>query len=104
MIPEVRSYLKELSERWPYFFYVDDLESDFLIQLVLCRAENIETVETDTHPNYIAKISPHQANEACRKLQDGLIEICMRDPTMNDSKFEARKSAIDSHLNKRIVG
>jgi hypothetical protein len=65
---------------------------------------NVETVETEARPNYIAKISPSEANKACRKLQDGLIEICMRDPTMNDSKVEARKAAIDSHLRKSIAG
>jgi len=104
VIPEVRSYLKELSERWPYFFYADSLDNDFLTQLVLCRVANVETVSRETQPNYVAKFSPCEANEACRKLQDGLIEVCKRDPTMNDSKFEARKAAIYSHLNKSIFG
>jgi hypothetical protein len=102
IIPEVRSYLKELSEQWPYFFYADALENEFLIELVLCRLANIETVSRKAGPNYVATFSPSEANAVCQKLQDGLIELCMRDRTMNDPKFELRKTAIHAHLTKSI--
>jgi hypothetical protein len=89
-IPEVRLFLREIAHDWPYFFYADNLETEFLIRLLICMTPNLTVMESDKTANYTAKINTEEANQAYKVLLDGFARVCSMDKEMNQDKFDAR--------------
>jgi hypothetical protein len=105
-IPEVRSFLQELTHEWPYFFYAASLEDTFLIRLIQCMIPNLTAVMADDTPRrYIAKMNVSDANRAYNVLLKGLCRACGLDSHMNQEKFDARVAAIQKCLtSERLNG
>ena len=49
-IPEVRSFLRDLAPRWPYFFYADELYNEFLHALVYCLLDKAVMIDREDDP------------------------------------------------------
>jgi hypothetical protein len=102
-IPEVRRYLRELTEAWPYFFYADNLQTPFLGDLIKCIVPSVVVATTDDDPTHCTtRMETADVDRAYQKLFDGLIEACKMDDGMTDSVFEARADAVRKQIQKHF--
>jgi hypothetical protein len=104
-IPEVRDYLRSLTDAWPYFFYADNLETPFLCDLIKCIVPSVVVATTDDDPtNCTTRMETADLDRAYRRLSDGLIEACKMDAGMSGAIFEARAEAVLKQIQKQIRG
>lgn len=102
-IPEVRDYLRALTDAWPYFFYADNLETGFLVELLKCMLPSLTVIVRDTNSlNATTQVETKAVNRAYLRLLDGMAEACKLDTEMNDAIWNARVEAIQSHIRKHF--
>lgn len=103
-IIEVRTYLQYLVQAWPYFFYVDALEDNFLSELILCLVPQITSLRTADSEAFVASVSPQQLNAACLPLFNGLRHICSLDHQMDQHLFDQRIAQVSAYLHHNQAG
>jgi hypothetical protein len=102
-IPEVRNYLRRLTDAWPYFFYADNLKTPFLCELIKCIVPSVVVAATDADPtNSTTIMKTAEVERAYCKLFDGLVEACKMDAGMTDEIFEARATAVQKQIQARV--
>jgi hypothetical protein len=102
-IPEARTFVRELVAGWPYFFFADALEDEFLSIVVYCLLDNSVLIDRDDAPETFGiQFSPADANRACKPLFDGLVRASGMDSHLNQTLFDARVEAIHRHIHKGV--
>jgi hypothetical protein len=102
-IPEVREYLRNLVNVWPYFFYADNLETPFLCDLIKCIVPSVVVATTENDPtNCTTRIDADDVNQAYGKLLNGLVEACKMDNEMTTETFNAREDAVRKLIQKQF--
>ncbi|MBI3416472.1 MAG: hypothetical protein HY043_14345 [Verrucomicrobia bacterium] len=101
----VRRFLKKLVSEWPYFFYADALENEFIIELIKCMADNISTgYMVKNESRAISLMSQEQIKKAWDTLIAGLQTACAMDGLQNQIRFDARFNELLAFIEKRLVG
>ena len=100
-IPEVRAYLRELVEEWPFFFFADNLETQFLWSLIQCAVPRLSMAASTVAPGrYIARIEPEDINHVYGQLVEGLGHIWSMDSRFTVELFKQRIKQVESRLRK----
>lgn len=104
LIPEVRTYLKELAKEWPYFFYAAKVENEFLIRTLQCIAPCQSSIQSPSlKQDYNAKFKPDDLNTAYSSLFKEFQVLASYDTTMTQERFDARIEAIQKALQKEFI-
>jgi len=103
-IPEVRDYLRQLAEAWPYFFYAAHLDTeDFLWELLKCMLPSMTViVRDDDKSNATTQVDTEELNKAYGRLLHGMAEVCKLDSEMTQDIWNTRVEAIQTHLQKHF--
>jgi len=102
-IPETRKFLRGLAEQWPFFFYADDLKTDFLRVLIECMIPEVTFLTTASDPqNYKGAASYKLVNEQYIKLVMGLAALRIVDNKLKQEMLDERIEAIQSYMAQRF--
>jgi len=100
-VPEVRVFLRELADEWPYFFYAADLEDRFLDTLIKCLVQHITVIRApNISTDYQVAVRGSEVNAICEKFRVGLIRAVSMDSRMNQADCDARVIALQNYVTK----
>jgi hypothetical protein len=98
-IPEVRTFLRELTDEWPYFFFAADLEDSFLGILIKSIVQTITVIRAPNSPtDWMVKLKPPEVNAVCDKLRVGFLQAVKIDGKLGQSQCDARMARIVEYV------
>ncbi len=104
-ISEVRNFLSQLTDKWPYFFYAADLEDRFLNYLIKCLVPRLSVVRAPNMPtDWVATVRMSDVNDVCGRLQKGFHHAASMDSQLNQPEIDIRNRQLDAYLHKEILG
>lgn len=57
-IPEVRAFYKQLWQRWPYWLYFCNLDTENLMMMVMCCLDSLDALKVQGQPQVHVQINP----------------------------------------------
>jgi hypothetical protein len=103
-VPEVRAFLRELADEWPYFFYAADLKDRFLDTLIKCVVQHITVIRAPNSPtDWRAAVKTSEVNSICEQFRVGLMRAVSMDDHMNQSDYDARLIALQNYVRQPPV-
>ena len=97
-IPEVRSFYKQLWERWPYWLFFCNLDTENLMMMVMCCLESLDALKVKGQEQVKVSIDPL---EVVRFISGGFVpmnEMCER-AGMSGRQIFDRTKAVFGYFN-----
>lgn len=97
-IPEVRAFYKQLWQRWPYWLYFCNLDSENLIMMVMCCLDSLDAMKVQGNPQVQVQLN---SLEVVQFISGGFVpmnEMCDR-AGMNEHQIFQRTKAVFEYFN-----
>jgi hypothetical protein len=94
-IPEVRSFYKQLWQRWPYWLYFCNLDTENLMMMVMCCLDSLDALKVQGQPQVQVQINPM---ELVQFISGGFVpmnEMCERAGMSERQIFERTKAVFE---------
>ena len=94
-IPEVRSFYKQLWQRWPYWLYFCNLDTENLMMMVMCCLDSLDALKVQGQPQVQVQINPM---EVVQFISGGFVpmnEMCERAGMSERQIFERTKAVFE---------
>lgn len=94
-IPEVRSFYQQLSQRWPYWLYFCNLDTENLMMMVMCCLDSLDALKVQGQPQVQVQINPM---EVVQFISGGFVpmnEMCERAGMSERQIFERTKAVFE---------
>ena len=95
VIPEVRSFYKQLWQRWPYWLYFCNLDTENLMMMVICCLDSLDALKVQGQPQVQVQINPM---EVVQFISGGFVpmnEMCERAGMSERQIFERTKAVFE---------
>ena len=95
VIPEVRSFYKQLWQRWPYWLYFCNLDTENLMMMVMCCLDSLDALKVQGQPQVQVQINPM---EVVQFISGGFVpmnEMCERAGMSERQIFERTKAVFE---------
>ena len=97
-IPEVRAFYKQLWQRWPYWLYFCNLDTENLMMMVMCCLDSLDALKVQGQPEVQVQINPL---EVVQFISGGFVpmnEMCER-AGMSERQIFDRTKAVFGYFN-----
>ena len=97
-IPEVRSFYQQLWQRWPYWLYFCNLDTENLMMMVMCCLDSLDALKVQRQPQVQVQINPL---EVVQFISGGFVpmnEMCER-AGMSERQIFERTKAVFGYFN-----
>jgi hypothetical protein len=97
-IPEVRAFYKQLWQRWPYWLYFCNLDTENLMMMVMCCLDSLDAIKVQGQPQVQVQINPL---EVVQFISGGFVpmnEMCER-AGMSEHQIFDRTKAVFGYFN-----
>jgi hypothetical protein len=97
-IPEVRAFYKQLWQRWPYWLYFCNLDTENLMMMVMCCLDSLDALKVQGQPQVQVQINPL---EVVQFISGGFVpmnEMCER-AGMSERQIFERTKAVFGYFN-----
>jgi hypothetical protein len=97
-IPEVRTFYQQLLQRWPYWLYFCNLDTENLMMMVMCCLDSLDALKVQGQPQVQVQINPL---EVVQFISGGFVpmnEMCER-AGMNERQIFERTKAVFGYFN-----
>lgn len=97
-IPEVRVFYKQLWQRWPYWLYFCNLDTENLMMMVMCCLDSLDALKVQGQPQVQVQINPL---EVVQFISGGFVpmnEMCER-AGMSEHQIFDRTKAVFGYFN-----
>ena len=97
-IPEVRAFYKQLWQRWPYWLYFCNLDTENLMMMVMCCLDSLDALKVQGRPQVQVQINPL---EVVQFISGGFVpmnEMCER-AGMSERQIFDRTKAVFEYFN-----
>ena len=94
-IPEIRTFYRQLWERWPYWLYFCNLETENLMMMVMCCLDSLDAMKVKDQPQVKVSINPL---EVVRFISGGFVpmnEMCERAGMSERQIFDRTKAVFE---------
>jgi hypothetical protein len=94
-IPEVRTFYQQLWQRWPYWLYFCNLDTENLMMMVMCCLDSLDALKVQGQPQVQVQINPL---EVVQFISGGFVpmnEMCERAGMSERQIFERTKSVFE---------
>lgn len=94
-IPEVRSFYQQLWQRWPYWLYFCNLDTENLMMMVMCCLDSLDALKVQGQPQVQVQINPM---EVVQFISGGFVpmnEMCERAGMSERQIFERTKAVFE---------
>ncbi len=94
-IPEVRAFYQQLWQRWPYWLYFCNLDTENLMMMVMCCLDSLDALKVQGKPQVQVQINPL---EVVRFISGGFVpmnEMCERAGMSEHQIFERTKAVFE---------
>ncbi len=97
-IPEVRTFYQQLWQRWPYWLYFCNLDTENLMMMVMCCLDSLDALKVQGKPQVQVQINPL---EVVQFISGGFVpmnEMCER-AGMSERQIFERTKAVFGYFN-----
>ena len=97
-IPEVRTFYQQLWQRWPYWLYFCNLDTENLMMMVMCCLDSLDALKVQGEPQVQVQINPL---EVVQFISGGFVpmnEMCER-AGMSECQIFDRTKAVFGYFN-----
>ena len=97
-IPEVRTFYQQLWQRWPYWLYFCNLDTENLMMMVMCCLDSLDALKVQGQPQVQVQINPL---EVVQFISGGFVpmnEMCER-AGMSERQIFERTKAVFGYFN-----
>lgn len=97
-IPEVRAFYQQLWQRWPYWLYFCNLDTENLMMMVMCCLDSLDALKVQGQPKVQVQIHPL---EVVQFISGGFVpmnEMCER-AGMSERQIFERTKAVFGYFN-----
>lgn len=97
-IPEVRAFYQQLWQRWPYWLYFCNLDTENLMMMVMCCLDSLDALKVQGQPQVQVQINPL---EVLQFISGGFVpmnEMCER-AGMNERQIFERTKTVFGYFN-----
>jgi hypothetical protein len=97
-IPEVRTFYQQLWQRWPYWLYFCNLDTENLMMMVMCCLDSLDALKVQGQPQVQVQINPL---EVVQFISGGFVpmnEMCER-AGMSERQIFERPKAVFGYFN-----
>jgi hypothetical protein len=97
-IPEVRTFYQQLWQRWPYWLYFCNLDTENLMMMVMCCLDSLDALKVQGQPQVQVQINPL---EVVQFISGGFVpmnEMCER-AGMSEGQIFERTKAVFGYFN-----
>lgn len=97
-IPEVRTFYQQLWQRWPYWLYFCNLDTENLMMMVMCCLDSLDAIKVQGQPQVQVQINPL---EVVQFISGGFVpinEMCER-AGMSERQIFERTKAVFGYFN-----
>ena len=97
-IPEVRTFYQQLWQRWPYWLYFCNLDTENLMMMVMCCLDSLDALKIQGQPQVQVQINPL---EVVQFISGGFVpmnEMCER-AGMSERQIFDRTKAVFEYFN-----
>ncbi len=94
-IPEVRTFYQQLWQRWPYWLYFCNLDTENLMMMVVCCLDSLDALKVQGQPQVQVQINPL---EVVQFISGGFVpmnEMCERAGMSERQIFERTKAVFE---------
>ena len=94
-IPEVRTFYQQLWQRWPYWLYFCNLDTENLMMMVMCCLDSLDALKVQGQPQVQVQINPL---EVVQFISGGFVpmnEMCERAGMSERQIFERTKAVFE---------
>ena len=97
-IPEVRTFYQQLWQRWPYWLYFCNLDTENLMMMVMCCLDSLDALKVQGQPQVQVQINPL---EVVQFISGGFVpmnEMCER-AGMSERQIFGRTTGVFEYFN-----
>ena len=97
-IPEVRTFYQQLWQRWPYWLFFCNLDTENLMMMVMCCLDSLDALKVQGKPQVQVQINPL---EVVQFISGGFVpmnEMCER-AGMSERQIYERTKAVVEYFN-----
>ena len=94
-IPKVRTFYQQLWQRWPYWLYFCNLDTENLMMMVMCCLDSLDALKVQGQPQVQVQINPL---EVVQFISGGFVpmnEMCERAGMSERQIFERTKAVFE---------
>lgn len=94
-IPEVRAFYKQLWQRWPYWLYFCNLDTENLMMMVMCCLDSLDALKVQGQPQVQVQINPLEVIQFISGGFAPMNEMCERAGMSERQIFERTKAVFE---------
>ena len=97
-IPEVRAFYQQLWQRWPYWLYFCNLDTENLMMMVMCCLDSLDALKVQGQPQVQVQINPLEVVHFISGGFAPMNEMCER-AGMSERQIFQRTKAVFEYFN-----
>lgn len=97
-IPEVRTFYQRFWQRWPYWLYIFNLNTENLMMMVMCCLDSLDALKVQGQPQVQVQINPLEVVQFISGDFAPMNEIC-ECAVMTERQFFERTKAAFGYFN-----
>jgi len=97
-IPEVRTFYQQLWQRWPYWLYFCNLDTEILMMMVMCCLDSLDSLKVQGQPQVQVQINPLEVVQFISGGFAPMNEMCER-AGMSERQIFERTKAVFGYFN-----
>ena len=94
-IPEVRTFYQQLWQRWPYWLYFCNLDTENMMMMVMCCLDSLDALKVQGQPQVQVQINPLEVVQFISGSFVPMNEMCERAGMSERQIFERTKAVFE---------